>query len=147
MENRLCKNFTLAELTASQTARALHIDNTPSEKVCWNLQRLCEDVLQPLRQAWGAPIVVTSGYRSRILNRKVGGASNSDHLYGCAADIKSLTGERVVNKKLFDLAVKMMYAEKLKGVKQIIDEQGYKWIHISWQDGRTMKRNQVLHLR
>ena len=46
---------------------------------------------------------------------------------------------------LFDLAVKMMLDKKLAGVKQIIDEHGYRWIHISWQDGRTMKRNQVLH--
>lgn len=147
MENRLTKNFTLDELTASETAKALHIDNTPSGRVLENLKRLCVNVLQPLRDAWGAPIVVNSGYRSLALNRKVCGASNSDHLYGCAVDIKSITCERTANKRLFDLAVKMMYAERLRGVKQIIDEHGYKWIHISWQDGRTKKRNQVLHLR
>ena len=145
MKNQLTKNFCLAELTSSETARICHIDNTPSEEVCLKLKSLCENVLQPLREAWGGAIVVTSGYRCKALNKKVGGASNSDHLYGCAADIKSLAGGREKNKMLFDLAVKMMSDKKLVGVKQIIDEHGYRWIHISWQDGRTMKRNQVLH--
>ncbi len=124
---------------------ALGIDNTPSEAVTTKLRLLCEKILQPLREAWGKPIKVSSGYRCPTLNSQVGGVKNSDHLHGCAADIKAYGG-RDANRQLFDLAVGMMGRQELQDVKQIIDEHGYQWIHISLQDGRTKKRNQVLHL-
>ena len=80
MKNQLTKNFCLAELTSSETARICHIDNTPSEEVCLKLKSLCENVLQPFREAWGRALVVTSGYRCQSLNKRVGGAGNSAHL-------------------------------------------------------------------
>lgn len=144
---QLTKNFTLREMTRSYTAKLHGIDNCPTDSVKDNLKSLCENILQPLRDAWSAPIVVSSGYRCKTLNGKVGGVANSDHLYGCAADIKTQSDLPEDNKRLFKLAVRMMYCGQLKEVKQIIDENNYDWIHISWQDGRTMKRNQVLHLK
>lgn len=144
--NSLTKNFCLEEMIRSTTAARLGINNSPGANIVRNLRSLCQNILQPLRDAWGKPIVVTSGYRSPLLNSSIKGASNSDHLYGCAADIVTSTDSAADNRRLFHLAVAMMRDGRMTGVKQIIDEHNYNWIHISWQDGRTEKRNQVLHL-
>ena len=143
---RLTKNFELEEMVRSVTAQKRGIDNTPSKKVKENLRLLCQEVLQPLRDRWGAPIVVGSGYRCPQLNRAVGGVRNSDHLYGCAADIHALGDKPADNERLFRLAVSTMKEGTLRNVKQIIDEYHYNWIHISFQDGRTAKLGQFLHL-
>lgn len=83
------KYFKLEELTYSQTAKAHSIANVPTAEAVKNLTRLVDEVLDPLRERWGVPIRVTSGYRSATLNRKVGGSSTSYHLRGMAADITS----------------------------------------------------------
>ena len=146
----LTRNFQLSEFTRSATADQLGICNQAPQFAINNLQRLCQDILQPIRDRYGKPIIITSGYRCRALNKAVGGARNSDHLYGCAADIKPLPdstsmGNREEVKRLFDL-IKQMIAEGTIEVKQLIDEHNYSWIHISHQDGRTTTRNQILHL-
>ena len=82
----LSQNFTLQELIYSDTANAYKINNTPSEPVINNLKALCLNVLQPLRNALGCPIIISSGFRCAELNKCVGGAANSGHLYGQAAD-------------------------------------------------------------
>lgn len=83
---RLTPHFELNELIYSSTAEKLGIDNTPTAKVIRNLSTLCQTVLEPLREAYGKPIYITSGYRGKALNVAVGGARNSDHLHGCAAE-------------------------------------------------------------
>lgn len=83
---RLTDNFTLNELVYSVTAEANKIDNRPNVKVIANLQKLCENVLQPLRNHLGCPVIVTSGFRCAELNKKIGGRPNSQHLMGRAAD-------------------------------------------------------------
>lgn len=82
------KYFTIAELTRSTTAANRGIDNTPPPAAVQNLRSLVENVLDPLREAYGHPIYVNSGYRSPTLNRAVGGTRNSQHLRGQAADIR-----------------------------------------------------------
>ena len=140
---KLTENFTLEELTYSATAKRLGIDNTPSEVVVSKLKTLCKTVLQPIRKKYGKSIVVTCGYRCPKLNKIVGGASTSDHIYGNAADIRSMSDTKADNKALFDLIVKMMVNREIQ-VKQIINEYGYDWIHVSYQDGRTTKKNEGL---
>ena len=83
---RLTKNFTLDELTASKTANRLGIKNRPSGRELQNLQELAER-LQRMRDALGAPLIITSGFRNKALNTAVGGARWSQHLLGRAADI------------------------------------------------------------
>ena len=100
------KHFTFQELTKSATAKRKGIDNSPSMQVRANLAALVENVLDPLREAYGKPIVVTSGYRCEKLNRAVGGAASSQHVKGQAADIRSVQDTPEENKKLFDLIVK-----------------------------------------
>ena len=81
---KLSPHFTLGELTKSSHTE---IYNIPSHEAIENLKRVCK-WLEELRQRAGAPILINSGYRSPQLNRKVGGATNSNHLSGCAVDIR-----------------------------------------------------------
>ena len=83
---KLTDNFTLNELVYSVTAEANKIDNRPNVAVIANLQKLCENVLQPLRNHLVCPVIVTSGFRCAELNKKIGGRPNSQHLMGRAAD-------------------------------------------------------------
>lgn len=121
------KYFSIQELTKSATAVRKGIDNSPSTQVVQNLTALIEMVLDPLREAYGKPIIVTSGYRCEKLNRAVGGAANSQHVKGEAADIRSVQDTPEENKKLFDLIVKL----KLP-FDQLINEYGYDWVHVSF---------------
>lgn len=130
------KYFTIKELCKSSSAIKHNIDNTPDEEVIKNIEQLIENVLDPLREAWGKSIIVNSGYRCPKLNKVVGGAKTSQHITGCAADIT--TGSKEDNKKLFDLAQQL----KLP-FDQLIDENGFSWIHISYS---TRNRRQILHL-
>lgn len=84
---KLSKNFTLAEMTKSQAAERLNLDNQPDDRALANLQALCAMVLQPVRDALG-PIVINSGYRSFDVNKAVGGVATSQHMHGMAADIE-----------------------------------------------------------
>lgn len=121
------KYFTIKELTKSSTATRYGIDNTPSKDIEENLKALVENILDPLRHAWGAPIIVTSGYRCSKLNKKVGGATNSQHTLGQAADIRTVSDTREDNKKLYNL-IKILNLP----VDQCINEYDYDWIHVSF---------------
>ena len=134
------KYFTFEELTASATARRMGIPNIPSWRERENLRLLVDEVLDPLRDAWGKPVIVTSGYRCAMLNRIVGGAANSQHTTGMAADIRTLTDTPADNRRLFELALDLDLP-----VDQLIDEYGYDWLHISYS--RYITRKQVLHIR
>jgi hypothetical protein len=83
----LSTHFTLAEMTVSQEAVRRGLDNRPKQEHISNLQRLCNDILEPLRAKIGKPIIVSSGYRSPAVNAAAGGSSTSDHMEGKAADI------------------------------------------------------------
>ncbi|HEY5566554.1 MAG TPA: D-Ala-D-Ala carboxypeptidase family metallohydrolase [Gammaproteobacteria bacterium] len=83
----LSKHFTLAEFLRSETAIRHDIEMTPPDSVLANLDRLANEVLEPIRAAAMCSIHINSGYRPMELNRLVGGSSNSDHMYGRAADI------------------------------------------------------------
>lgn len=131
------RNFTIQELTASTTAEAKKINNNPTPEAAENLKLLVDNVLDPLRDAYGKPIRVNSGYRSPALNVAVKGSKTSQHVKGQAADITA--GSKAENKKLFELAqeLNLPYC-------QLIDEKGFAWVHISY-DKNNVKR-QILHL-
>ncbi len=140
----LTKNFTIQELTKSATATRLKIDNTPSQRIIKNLTELATKVLQPIRDKYGKPIIVTSGYRCEQLNKAVGGVTFSQHCQGQAADIKSVSDSVDDNKALFDLIVKMIKSGEIV-VGQLIDEYNYDWLHISTPSNN--KTNQILHIK
>lgn len=134
------KYFTIKELTKSTTAIKRHIDNTPSKEIERSLTALVEKVLDPLREAYGKPIIVTSGYRCEKLNKVVGGAASSQHVKGEAADIRSVEDTQEENKKLFDLIVKL----KLP-FDQLINEHNYDWVHVSF--GARHRRQKLRAVR
>jgi hypothetical protein len=135
LDQLLSPNFTLRELTFSQTAVMNGIDNTPTLTEIKRLTNLCEQILQPARNAIG-PLRINSGFRSAELNRLVGGVNNSAHRLGYAADVIPTNGDTralakwVVDNSLFD---------------QVILEFGTdarpSWIHVSADPGN---RRQIL---
>lgn len=130
------KYFTIKELCKSSTAEQKKIDNSPNKEIINNLEQLVEHVLDPLREEYGKPIRVNSGYRCPDLNKAVGGSKTSSHMKGLAADIT--VGTKSKNKQLFDLAQKLNLP-----FDQLIDESNFSWVHISYSNN---PRKQILHL-
>ena len=134
----LTKNFTLEEMVYSDTAIRNNLDNVPGPDIINNLRDLCQHVLQPVRDNLGAEIIVSSGYRSPDVNAINGGAKNSQHLVGEAADIKCPT---LGNAALY-------YAIADYGIfDQLIWEKGDNenpdWVHISYTTKRTNRKQKL----
>ena len=126
------KHFSISELTSSATALREGIDNRPNKCAYHLLHVLVDQLLDPIREAWGEPIVVSSGYRCKQLNALVGGTKYSHHILGCAADI--IAGNRADHRKLFRLIVKMQQEGRIKFTQLILEGDG-RWIHISYVPG------------
>lgn len=128
------QNFTYEELTASDTADSLGVSNTPRSDAVWdNLEYLAQEVLQPLRDGLGYPVVVTSGYRGPAVNKVVGGSSTSHHATGCAADIR-VPG--VPYKTVFSYIY-----ENLPFTELIAENIGASmWIHVAVVRGRESEK-------
>ena len=131
---QLSKNFTLAELTRTNAP----YENYPQVKERIALKQLVDNVLQPLRDMYGKPIAVNSGYRSPIVNKHVGGAKNSQHTKGEAVDITG--GSKEENKVLFELIRDHLPFD------QLINEYNYTWIHVSYKALKDSNRKQILHI-
>ena len=133
---KLSKNFSRAEIEHSNTAKRLGISNEMSEKHLENMQRLIDNLIQPMRDAIG-PIRVTSGYRSPSLNRAIGGSRTSQHCKGQALDIQYWSGGKMNNKVIYDWIL-----ESDLEFDQMINEFDFSWIHISLK--KNSNRKQVL---
>ena len=130
---RLTANFTLEELTASGTAARLGIDNTPDDVQLSNLRRLAY-MLQELRNMFDAPIFINSGFRNKELNRACGSKDTSQHMKGCASDIRvSGYTPREAVRKIIDSGI---------SYDQVICEFN-SWVHISVpnESGGTPRKN------
>lgn len=123
---RLSKNFTLEEMYHSDTANRFKIHNYPTSDAIKNLGYLTQNFLQPLRDKLDKAIYIPSGYRSELLNRKVGGAKNSQHKYGQAVDIQ-VVGMSPMQLFLFikdsGLEYDQLILEKTKSAE---------WVHVSY---------------
>lgn len=126
------KHFTIQELSITNSG----LQNIPSVTEQKNLRKLVENVLDPLRELYGKPIHVNSGYRSPLVNRKVNGAVNSDHVKGMAADITA--GSREENQKLYEL-IRDNFT-----FRQLINEHDYKWVHVSYNENDNKKQELVI---
>ena len=132
---KLTTNFTLNELVYSVTAEANKIDNRPNVKVVANLKALCENVLQPLRDYLGCPVIVSSGFRCAELNKKVGGRPNSQHLLGEAADF--VVPQRNLKDAFNYIKGHLKYDQLLFEY----DLSGNRWIHVSYRaDGKNRRQ-------
>ncbi len=122
---RLSKNFVLSEITRSNTAKRLGISNEPTKEHLENMQRLITNLIQPMRDSIG-PIRISSGYRSKELNRAIGGSTKSQHCKGEALDLQFWSEGRINNKIIYDWILN-------SGLEfdQMINEFDFAWIHIS----------------
>jgi zinc D-Ala-D-Ala carboxypeptidase len=138
---RLSKNFTLEELIESQTGRRHVVTEQflPSEAVKENLKKLCENLLQPLRDKLGQPIKVNSGFRCKRVNKLVGGVSSSQHIEGKAVDIE---GVLCTNRELFNLIKDNFKFDQLLWEFGTKDEPA--WVHVSWDSKRL--RNEIKYI-
>jgi len=137
---KLSKNFSLAELTKSQTAERMGLDNNPSEGEVENLRLLCERVLQPVRDHFNKVVTISSGYRNEILSAKIGSSSKSQHCKGMAADfeIAGIPNIQVAywiqNNVDFDQLILEFYNP---------DDPAGGWVHVSYNE-KGSNRKQVL---
>lgn len=134
------KYFTIEELTRSATATTRGIDNTPTPEIKANLERLVDKVLDGLREIYGKPITVNSGYRCPELNKAVGGSKTSDHMNGFSVDITASCKKE--NAILFQIIKDNFDFDQLiweKGNSEYPD-----WIHVSYNPNRL--RKQVLKM-
>jgi len=125
-------NFTLKELIVSETASRKGLDNTPDSKTVAALEYLAQKCLQPARDHFKRPIVITSGYRSPAVNAAVGGSATSFHSFGCAADV------RIPGVPLWDLFA--WFYGHVPFTELIAEELPGGWIHIALQKGRENER-------
>lgn len=129
MATRISRNFTLEEMTASDTAKAKGIRNVPGTQELVNLCALVHNVLQPLRTAYGKEVKIGSGYRCQALNRAVGGVTGSQHLNGEAADL-CIDGDISRGKWWFN------WIRQHCDFDQLIWEHNSKgsyWVHVSYK--------------
>ena len=142
------KYFSIYELTRSDIAIKYEINNTPNEEVKKNLEKLVDEALDPIREKWGHPIRVNSGYRSPALNAKLKNASKtSAHMRGLAADLNA--GSQKANRELYKM-IKSMVQHKELVLDQCINEcrggSAWQWIHIGLRDNKKDYRNQFFSL-
>ena len=133
---RLSKNFVLSEITRSNTAKRLGIDNEPTKKDLENIKRIITNILQPLRNDLG-PIRISSGYRNKELNRAIGGSNKSQHSKGEALDIQFWKDGEMCNKEIYDWII-----DNAVEFDQMINEFNFSWIHISLK--KSNNRREVL---
>jgi hypothetical protein len=137
---QLSEHFTLNEFTKSITAERLGIKNEPDYEKVQAMKQLCREVLEPLRQHYGKPIRITSGYRCPLLNAAVGGVTNSQHMLGEAADL-SVPSEAVA-RDWFQWLVKNTDFD------QLLFEHNTRlkncWLHISCRYNRRRNRHQAI---
>lgn len=119
------------------TATSKKLPNIPSEKELEAMKLVALLCFEPMRKWYGKPLKVNSFFRSKEVNKAVGGASTSQHTFGEAIDLT--TGNKEDNKKLFE------WAKKNLTFDQIINEYDYSWIHISYRSGKN--RMQVLAIK
>ena len=133
--------FTIDELCASDTAKKYGIDNTPNPTIITRLQRLI-NFLNPIREAWGSAIKVTSGYRCEKLNCFVGGSKTSSHTIGYGVDLIPLNGKMSEFKKfIVDYMKNMMFDQC------IIEKSGKtEWVHIGLYNLKGQQRRMIFNI-
>ena len=133
----ISKSFTLNELTKSQEATRLGIDNTPNEEQIQNLKILCEKILQPLRDFYGMPVSISSGYRSVALCEAIGSSAKSQHTKGQAADFEIFG---VPNKEIAEFIVKNLEYDQCILEFWNENEPNSGWVHCSYSsNGNRMQ--------
>jgi hypothetical protein len=138
---KLSKHLDLSEVTRSESAKRNQISNMPTPEHIENFKLLAEKIFEPIREHFKVPIHISSGYRSKELNAKIGGSATSQHCKGEAIDI-DMDGSPngVTNKMVFDYIKNNLPFDQL--IYEFGDSNNPDWVHVSYS--RNAKRGQVL---
>jgi hypothetical protein len=137
---QLSKNLALAEVTRSETAKRRGISNMPTEAHIENFKLLAEKVFQPIRENFGIPIHISSGYRSAALNKAIGGAASSQHCSGEAIDI-DMDGTSIKNADVFNYIKDNLEFDQL--IWEFGTDSNPDWVHVSYES-TGKQRKQIL---
>ena len=136
---KLSAHFSLNEMTKSQTALRLGLDNNPGPDGVASLRTLCEQVLEPVREHFGRPVIINSGFRAKAVNKAIGGASSSQHCKAEAADIE-IPG--VDNLNLYEwLTVNSDYDQLI--LEYYTGEPRSGWVHVSHVSPAANRRERL----
>lgn len=128
---QLSKNLSLKEAIKSNTASRLGIDNRPEDWEIDNLRAVAENIFQPIREHFGVPIGVSSGYRSKALNKAIGGSKYSQHMIGEALDIDADIYGRITNADIFNYVKENLEWDQM--IWEFGDDEEPNWVHISYK--------------
>jgi hypothetical protein len=139
---QLSKNLTLAEVTRSETAKRKGISNMPTPEHIENFKKLAENIFQPIREHFGVPIHISSGYRSKALNTAIGGSLSSQHCQGEAIDIDmDGSSNGITNKMVFDFIKDNLVFDQM--IWEFGTDKNPDWVHVSYES-TGKQRKQIL---
>lgn len=132
---KLSKHLDLGEVTRSESAKREGIINMPTPEHYENLKVIAEKIFEPIREHFGVPIFISSGYRSEALNVYIGGSRSSDHSRGRALDLDmDQSSSGVTNKMIFD------FIKDNLDYDQLIDEYNFAWVHVGYRGKENRKQ-------
>jgi hypothetical protein len=137
---KISEHLELAELTRSESAKRNGISNMPTPEHIENLKKLAEKVFEPIRNHFCKPIRISSGYRSKELNAKIGGADSSQHSTGEAIDI-DMDGTDITNKEIFNYIKSNLLFDQL--IFEFGTDKNPDWVHVSYESSGK-QRKQIL---
>ena len=136
---KLSKYVSLAEVTRSDTAKRKGIDNSPTAEHLENLKVICEDVFDKVREHFGVPLFISSGYRSAALNKAIGGSATSDHNLGRALDLdQDGHGNGVTNADVFNYIKSNLDFDQL--IWEFGTDKNPDWVHVGYRKGSNRKQ-------
>jgi hypothetical protein len=137
---KLSNYVSLSEVTKSDTAKRKGISNEPTPEHLENLKTICTEVFDKVREHFGVPIYISSGYRSSGLNKAIGGSKNSDHNLGRALDLdQDGRGNGVTNMEVFEFIKDNLEFDQLIGEFQRADGN-FEWVHVGYRKGANRKQ-------
>ena len=133
---KISAHLDLSELTRSESAKRHGIKNMPNQEHIANLKTLAEKVFEPIRANFRVPIRISSGYRSKELNAKIGGSAKSQHSKGEAIDI-DMDGTSITNKQIFDYVKDNLQFTQL--IAEFPVNGDLSWVHIGYDKNNLKK--------
>jgi hypothetical protein len=137
---QISKHLSLAEVSRSETAKRKGINNTPSGEHLENFKKLAENIFEPIREHFGVPIHISSGYRSKELNAAVGGSSSSQHCQGEAIDI-DMQDTSITNAEIFNFIKDNLNFDQM--IWEFGNDSNPDWVHVSYES-TGKQRKQIL---
>ncbi len=141
MATKLTEHFTVEELTASPTAKAKGIANTPTPEHLENMRYVCEKILEPVRNHFGKPVTINSSYRCPALNKAVGGSTTSQHVNGEAVDFEI---QGISNKVVADWVSENLEFDQVILEFYVEGDKNSGWVHASIKKGGGNRKQKLI---